>query len=283
MRHVPGTPGFFLVPLLVACSCSGGGETRVSSAARAATIPAAETSATSAPTVPASPDVASPDSDPSFETVLAPLHDVEVRARTAGQVMAVDVEEGERVAAGARLAQLEDREPRATLDECEAEVARRTAAWERAQKLHGQQVIADEQFITVRSEWQIAAARRDRAAAEWERCRIVAPFAGVVALRRVQVGQMIRENDLLFRISDPDRLRAELLLPESRLGTVRVGQAVRLIPAAGAGPVGARVTRVSSLVDPASGAFRVVIDVDNRNHRLPAGVSVRVAFEPAGN
>jgi membrane fusion protein (multidrug efflux system) len=103
----------------------------------------------------------------------------------------------------------------------------------------------------------------------------------VVALRRVQAGQMVKENDLLFRISDPDRLRAELLLPESWLGRVRPGQAARIVPAVG-GATLARVSRVSSLVDPASGTFRVTIDVDNRGRQLPSGISARVVLEPTG-
>jgi len=105
-----------------------------------------------------------------------------------------------------------------------------------------------------------------------------APFAGVVALRKVQRGQMVKEGDLLFRVCDPDRLRAELLLPESRLGTIRPGQSVLLVPVAGGAPAAASVSRVSPLVDAASGTFRVTIDVDNRSARLPAGVTVRVDF-----
>jgi multidrug efflux pump subunit AcrA (membrane-fusion protein) len=40
------------------------------------------------------------------------------------------------------------------------------------------------------------------------------------------------------------------------------------------------VTRVLPLVDPASGTFRVVIDIDNRSGELHGGVSARVVFDP---
>lgn len=217
---------------------------------------------------------------PSFETVLAPLHDVEIFARLAGVVTALGVEEGRHVAAGDTLARVDDREQRAALAEWEARVDQSRAAWERAQRLHDQKVIADEPYIAARSELQAAEARRDRAEVEWEHCTVCAPIAGVITQRRVQVGQMVKENDLLFRISDPDRLRAELLLPEALLGTVHSGQRVRLLPAAG-GPTIARLSHVSSLVDPASGTFRAFIDLDNRRARLPAGISARVVFEPS--
>ena len=220
-----------------------------------------------------------PPADLTFETALAPLHDVEIFARLDGEIVSLDVEEGRRVAPGARLAQLDDRERRATLAMREAEAARAESAWQRAKHLHDQSLISDEQFIAARSDWQIAGAQRDRARVEWEHCAVRTPIKGLVEQRRVQIGQTVKDGDLLFRIGDPDTLRAELLLPESRLGTVHVGQPVRIVPAAGGPEIRARVTRVNPLVDPASGTFRVVIDLDNRAGRLPAGVSARVVFD----
>lgn len=217
----------------------------------------------------------------SFETALAPLREVEILARLDGEAVGVYVEEGRRVSAGARLAQLDDRERRATLDERKAEEARTESAWQRARRLFDQKVISEEQFIAARSDWQVAVAQRERANLEWERCAVRAPIAGVIELRRVQVGQMVKQGDLLFRIGNPDTLRAELLLPESRLGTVRPGQRVQIIPAAGSPPRVVGVTRVNPLVDPASGTFRVVIDIDNRSGGLHGGVSARVVFDPA--
>ena len=244
----------------------------------AARLPASD----SVPAVNATPAAETLDTgrDPSLDTSLAPLHDVDVYARADGQVMALDVEEGRRVRVGDRLAQLDDREQRATLEEREAEVARTESAWHRAQQLHDQKLIADEASITAESDWRVAKAQRDHARLECDRCAVRAPIAGLVALRRVQIGQMVKDGDLLFRLGDPDTLRAELLLPESRLGTVRAGQAVRLVLANGGGSATARVTRVSPLVDAASGTFRVIIDLDNRRLKFPGGISARVEFQP---
>lgn len=216
----------------------------------------------------------------SFETALAPLREVEILARLDGEAVGVYFEEGRRVLAGTRLAQLDDRERRATLEERKAETARAESAWKRARQLYDQKVIAEEQYVAARSDYQIAEAQREKASIEWERCAVRAPIAGVIQLRRVQLGQTVKQGDLLFRIGDPDTLRAELLLPESRLGTVRNGQRVLIIPAAGSPPRFVAVTRVHPLVDPGSGTFRVIIDIDNRKGELHGGVSARVVFDP---
>lgn len=276
-----------VLAILVAGALSNGGcvpQSRTSSGASADTAPAvgvpAGESAGEALSVLDSLSEGGQAAADTFETALAPLRDVEIVARLDGEAVGVYFEEGRRVKDGARLAQLDDRDRRATLDVRKAEADRAEFAWNRARRLYDQKVIAEEQFVAARSEWQIAEAQREKASIEWERCTVRSPIAGVIELRRVQRGQMVKQGDLLFRIGDPDTLRAELLLPESRLGTVRAGQRVRIIPAAGSAARNAVVTRVNPLVDPASGTFRVVIDIDNRSGELHGGVSARVVFEP---
>jgi len=155
-------------------------------------------------------------------------------------------------------------------------VTRTEAAWQRAQTLHDQKLVSEEAFLDARAGVESAHAQRDRAALEVEHCAVTAPIGGVVMQRRVQRGQSVKVGDPLFRIADPSVLRAELLLPEAMLGRLRPGQPVRLEPASGGAAVPAKITRVVPIVDPASGTFRVTIDVDNRRARLPAGITVRV-------
>ncbi len=270
--------------LLVACAGCGARPQGRDAAGGAASGPTARADAQPVPgdSVAALPPgaPAAREADPSLETPLAPIHDVEVPARAAGELVALEVEEGMRVRAGQPLARIDDRETRATLDEREALLARAEAAWQRAQRLHEQKLIAEEEFISSRADWQVTRAQRDRARLAWEWCTVRAPIGGVVAERRTQVGRTVKDGEVLFRVSDPDWLRAELLLPQDRFGAVRAGQRVRLLPVTGGAAVQASITRVTPLVDPSSGAFRVTIDLDNRRARLPAGITVRVDLEP---
>ena len=82
--------------------------------------------------------------DESFQAALVPLRDVEIIARLDGEIVSVDIEEGRRVHRDARLAQIDDREQRATLSVREAEFARAEAAWRRVKRLHDQKVVSDE-------------------------------------------------------------------------------------------------------------------------------------------
>ncbi len=284
LSAVSSRSGLLLVTLL-AVACAGcGGAPRPGAPAGDRATPSDTSARPDAAAESQAPLATAPsgerEPDPSLETSLAPVHDVEVPARAEGLLVTLEVEEGTRVRAAQPLARIDDRESRALLDEREALLARAESAWQRAQRLHEQQLIAEEEFIAARSDWQVARAQRDRARLAWEWCTVRAPFAGVVAERRTQVGRTVKEGEVLFRVSDPDLLRAELLLPQDRFGSVRAGQRVRLVPVAGGSPVAASITRVTPLVDPSSGAFRVTVDLDNRRARLPAGITVRVELEP---
>jgi cobalt-zinc-cadmium efflux system membrane fusion protein len=56
---------------------------------------------------------------------------------------------------------------------------------------------------------------------------VTAPIAGVVTKRGVTIGHMVGADDqVMFEVVDTSSMRAEIEIPESELGRIRVGQAV---------------------------------------------------------
>ncbi len=277
MRHLTAWPAVLCAPVLLALNGCG----KQDAASRAAVHPSALQESVALAQVPDPAAVSVGDPDSGYVTFLAAAHDVQVFARTEGMVTALDVEEGSRVAVRQRLAQIEDDAQRFALKESEAQLTSVQSSFERAQKLHAEGVLTEQQLLDARAAFEVAAARRDRAKLDWERCAIRSPIRGIVSLRRVQTGQTVHPGDLMFRVVDPDLLRAELLLPEEELGRVRRGQRVTLFAPSAGREAEARLTRVNPVVDAPSGTFRVVIDLDNRRAGLPPGITVRCRLEPA--
>jgi membrane fusion protein (multidrug efflux system) len=73
-----------------------------------------------------------------------------------------------------------------------------------------------------------AAAQVEEAWLAWSRSRIVAPVAGQVAKRNVQVGQRVAPGAPLLTVIPLDRLWVEANFKEVQLGRIRVGQPVTL-------------------------------------------------------
>ena len=215
----------------------------------------------------------------AFTSFLTPIVDAPVIARTDGIVSEVRVHEGQRVAPGAVLARLDDDEQRLEVDYMGALTQQADAELERAEKGAQGQFVSRQTLDAARAKARAARADLDLAKLALERRTLKAPVAGVVWQVRAVAHRPVKTADVLFRVTDPSRLEAELQLPAALNGRVHVGDAARFVleSEAGAGPVAATVREVSPLVDPATARFRVVL-VTTQAPATLVGQPVRVAL-----
>lgn len=88
-------------------------------------------------------------------------------------------------------------------------------------------------------------------------------------------------TETLFRIVDPDTLRADVLLPETLLTRLIVGRGVKLEPRATGVAAWGAVIQVGPSIDLLTGKVRVVIPVDSRDGKCPAGGAAKVGLQGA--
>ncbi len=108
------------------------------------------------------------------------------------------------------------------------------------------------------------------------------PIDGVVAERRTDVGQRLGDNSVAFVVAQTSPLKLRFRLPERYLASVRRGQPVRAAvdPYPGETFRG-RVSLVGGVVDPATRAFNVETEFENRDGRLTPGLFARVEIDLA--
>ena len=105
--------------------------------------------------------------------------------------------------------------------------------------------------------------------------KIAAPFSGVVITRTVEPGNLATPGTPLLTIEQDGLYRLEASVDESKLATVRVGQAVEAVIDAAAGDshrkLNARVSEIVPSVDSASRTYIVKLD-------LPATLQLRTGM-----
>ena len=108
---------------------------------------------------------------------------------------------------------------------------------------------------------------------------VASPINGVVVDRLLDEGEYVNVDPIL-RLATLDPLHVDLLLPASYFGTIMVDQllAVTAEPAVKEAR-SARVKTVDPLIDPASGTFRVQLEMNNPGNRIPAGLRCQVESE----
>src|SRR5688500_5116297 len=219
------------------------------------------------------------DVEGGFQGFLEPVVDAVVPARASGVVRAVFVREGQRVGRGAALARLEDEEQRLEVEYTTALAEQAAAELDRAEKGAAGQFVSRQTLDVARAKAKATRADVELARLAYARRTLRSPVAGVVWQVRARPHRLVAADDILFRVSDPSRLRADVHLPAALSGRVKAGDPVRLLPTseAMAGALAGRVHSVSPMLDPATGRFRVEIEVDAGGRPL-AGQGVQVAF-----
>jgi macrolide-specific efflux system membrane fusion protein len=235
--------------------------------------PVASPEAAPAPAVPhAAPTVAA-----LLGVVAARAAEV-VAARVDGRILRVIARSGQRVRAGDAIAELDPtllderlRAATAAVDAAHADAAGADAEVAEAQRqvalearMFAAGAAAAESVRIARARLARAVASSDRAAAtlreadasraaiESQRSytRLAAPIDGVVSLVKAQPGEVVAPGAAIARVFDPSNLMIRFQVPRDRRREVSIGTAVELTVAGADRPLRARVTSVSSDLEP---------------------------------
>lgn len=210
---------------------------------------------------------------------LRALHAVKIVNQAEGQLLELNVREGDRVAAGQVLARYDDRIERAELDKALAAQAQAEADFERAERLVAENFLSREAMTR-------AATVRDTARAEVRLLRtrlqqmtLTAPIAGVVSERLVEAGDATPKHAHLLTLIDPTRLVTDVDVSELALPNLRVGDAAQVrIDALGAASHGGRILRIHPALDPATRSGRVEVVLEPLPPGARPGQFCRVSF-----
>jgi membrane fusion protein, multidrug efflux system len=217
----------------------------------------------------------------------------DVKSEITGTVTDVYVTEWVPVKKGAKLARLDTRETEAGIEalkaaEAQARVAENRAKreYERAQQLNQYglitpQALDDAKTAVESAEAGSAAARAQIRTAETRlsKALITAPMDGVLALRGVSVGDRVENmggNTPMFRIVDTRLFDLNVSVPSSRLATVREGQVLEFSTETQPGRTfTGKVKFINPMLDPASRAAKVIVEVPNPDGELKDGAFVK--------
>jgi membrane fusion protein (multidrug efflux system) len=200
-----------------------------------------------------------------------------VTARTKGVVRKLLVEEGNWVKQGQELAVLENDEQRITFEQASAMYETKRREHERAESLHAQNLLSDEEYDATRREAVDARHSAELAELTLSRTVIRATFAGRVLTRHLDVGATVNDGTPVYDIADLDPLYADVQVPERQVARLEPGQTVRLTTDDSGESSEAEIERIAPAVDPATGTVKVTVAV-NRAVGLRPGSFVRVGI-----
>ena len=199
--------------------------------------------------------------------------DALVIAKVGGEVVDVLVEEGDRVEEGQVLAQLDGDRLRLEMQRARANLNKLEQEYERNLKLFDRGLVSSGAFEDLKYELDALRAAYRLAELEYSYTRIRAPIAGVVSERHIRLGNSISVNEPAFRVTAMDPLIAYIHIPEREFRRLEAGQTAQLTLDAIPGQrFPASVERISPVVDPETGTFKVTLEIPDPAGTLKPGM-----------
>jgi membrane fusion protein, multidrug efflux system len=211
----------------------------------------------------------------AFGTVGA-AQGVDLAAQTAGVVEDILFEANDRVEQGQLLVQIDDAIEQADLISARAAVERDRQALERVKTLSERGVSSSANLETAESDLAASTSQLARLEAVLEQKSIEAPFAGIVGIPRLEVGQYVSAGATVATLQNLDQMRVDFTVREQDLARIDIGQPVRSGVAADEITFEGHITGIEPKVDPASRLVSVRAEIENAEGTLRPGQFARV-------
>lgn len=213
----------------------------------------------------------------SGTATLEPEAEADVVAKTSGVLLTLLVEEGDKVKAGQALARLDSENARLNVAKSAATLGKLESDYRRSNEMFKRKLLSVEQSDKIRYDLETQRAIHDLAKLELSYSTVVAPISGVISRRLVKEGNYIQLNEILFRIDNFDPLLAVLNVPERELHTLSADQPVTLqVDALPGTSFKGVIQRISPVVEPGTGTFRVTCEFRDDSNRLKSGMFARL-------
>ncbi|MGC8504644.1 MAG: efflux RND transporter periplasmic adaptor subunit [Acidithiobacillus sp.] len=214
---------------------------------------------------------------------------VQLSSRLMGYIRNLTVREGQAVQAGQVLFEVDPtdvvgqvQQAQAGLAEAESALADARSNYERFKALYAQQAIPEKQWDAVKSQYAMAQARAaaaragiTSAQAQLRYARVTAPFAGIIAQKFLQNGDLATPGHPILSIENPAHLQVQCSVSDDLFTRLHVGQSLAV---QGDGQVvQARVLDLVATSDPMTHTHLVKLSLPD-NSGLQSGSFVTVAI-----
>ncbi|MHB1326821.1 MAG: efflux RND transporter periplasmic adaptor subunit [Gemmatimonadales bacterium] len=225
---------------------------------------------------------------------------VEVKSKASGEILEMRAETGATVQRGTLLVRVDQRSPRNTLNQAEADLdvvrarlQNAEAQKRRSDELFKSQSITEQEHETAVLSVANARAEVIRAQVAVEEARIamedtdvLAPIAGTIIAKNVERGQVISSptrdvggGTVLLTMADLSLVQVRTLVDETDIGKIRAGlRATVTVDAYPNQPFHGEILKIEPLAETLQNVtmFPVLVRIDNRNGLLKPGMNADV-------
>ena len=197
---------------------------------------------------------------------------VTVTAQVADTISIMNFDSGQRVSEGDILVELTETEEAADLAEARATQREARRELDRVEDLIDRGIAPRQRLDEANAAVERAAARVNSIEARLADRIVRAPFAGMVGLREVSVGSLVRPGDPIITLDDTSIIKLDFSVPERFLAALEPGISIAARTSAYPDEIFVgEIAQISSRIDPVTRTITVRAEIDNASGHLRPG------------
>ena len=195
-----------------------------------------------------------------------------------GVVKRMLVNEGQAVAKGQLIAEMDDTQARNLLSGAEAQMAQANDALERYKMLHDNGSLPEVQWVEIQSKVAQAKSQLEVARKNLADCRLVAPVGGIVGQRLVGAGETALPSQAVINILDISTVKVKVAIPEAEISSIGANtSSIIKVEAVNGSFTGGKIEK-GVQADALTHTYDIRIQVTNGERKLLPGMVASVQF-----
>ncbi|HYM19512.1 MAG TPA: efflux RND transporter periplasmic adaptor subunit [Candidatus Kapabacteria bacterium] len=221
------------------------------------------------------------------------IREAVVNSETNGRIVAVNANNGVRVGTGSAIVTVDNElkaiavqqadaarlAAEAGLEKAKLDATRTTELCKTGAATKSQCEMADLQVKANEAQLKAAESQESLAKRQLSDAVIKAPFGGVVAMRYVNLGELLKSGDKIAALVDDSKMKLKINIGEMDLPSINIGDPVSII--VDALPNKSFDGKITTIADKADAArsYTVEVELDNPNKELKSGMFARAEIK----
>ena len=252
-----------LLAVLIVCSCGQKKENRVKKPTRVKT------------------EVVSAANDMTSQTFVGIVEEREATAVSftgMGVVKRMLVSEGQTVAQGQFIAEMDDTQARNLLNGAEAQMNQANDALKRYKLLHDNGSLPEVQWVEIQSKVAQAKSQYEVAKKNLADCRLTAPVSGIIGKKLIGAGETALPSQAVVTILDISSVKVKVSIPEAEISSITPSTPSAISVEAAQTTIAGGSIEKGVQADALTHTYNVRISVPNASRKLLPGMVANVAF-----
>ncbi|MDX1829482.1 MAG: efflux RND transporter periplasmic adaptor subunit [Lutibacter sp.] len=193
---------------------------------------------------------------------------IEIRPEAGGNITKIFVKEGQQVAAGQVLVQLDDSTIKRNIDELNTQLSLAKTTFERQKRLWDQKIGSEIQFLQAKTQKESLENNIAILKSQAKKMKIIAPFNGVIDEIFPKTGELTSPQTPVVRLINLDKMYVEAEVSEKYISSIKKGTEAIIQFENNATQITSTVNQVANYIDPNNRSFKVKIYINNSDKKL---------------